>query len=107
LTILVEDRRFPVSEKVVVSPDQQVAQLTVDQLGALIASVVRRVVREELHRDYYVDEHGVKVLYAAEEAAPAYLAELQEDYEAIQGGEVELVSSDEMVQELGDLGLDL
>lgn len=57
-------------------------------------------------RDYYVNEHGVKVLYAAEEADPTYLAELQADYEAIQRGEVELISGDEVMQELRDLGLD-
>jgi len=51
-------------------------------------------------RDYYVDDHGVKVLYAADEAAPTYLAELRADYEAIQRGEVELVSSEDVVQEL-------
>jgi hypothetical protein len=95
-----------VSENTVVSPDQPVAQLTADQLEVLITTVVRRVVREELRRDYYVDEHGVKVLHVAEEAAPTYLAELQEDYEAIQSGEVELSSSEEVVQELRDLGLD-
>ena len=90
------------SENVIVSPDQPVAQLTANQLEALVTAVVRRVVREELRRDYYVDEHGVKVLYAAEEAAPTYLAELQEDYEAIQRDEVELSSSEEVVQELPD-----
>ena len=74
-------------------PDQPVAQLTASQLETLITTVVRRVVREEL-RDYYVNEHGIKVLYAAEEAAPAYLTALQEDYEAIQKGEVELVSGE-------------
>lgn len=94
------------SENTTVLPDQPIAQLTARQLEALITTVVRRVVREELCRDYYVDEHGVKVLYAADEAAPAYLAELQEDYEAIQRDEVEMSSSEEVVQELRDLGLD-
>ena len=78
------------SENVTILPDQSVAQLTAGQLEALITTVVRRVVREELRRDYYVDEHGIKILYVAEEAAPSYLAELQEDYEAIQKGEVQL-----------------
>ena len=87
-------------ENVIVSPDQSVAQLTANQLETLITTVVRRVVREELRRDYYVDEHGVKVLYAAEEAAPACLAELREDYETIQSGEAELIGGDEVVQEL-------
>ena len=45
------------SENTIVSPDQQVTQLTASQLETLIAAVVRRVVREELRRDYYVDEH--------------------------------------------------
>jgi len=95
------------SENTTVLPDQPIAQLTTRQLEAMITAVVRRVVREELCRDYYVDAHGVKVLYAADEAAPPYLAELQEDYEAIQRDEVELSDSEEVLQELRDLGLDL
>ena len=91
------------SENATVLPDQPVAQLTACQLEALIAAVVRRVVREELCHDYYVDEHGVKMLYAADEAAPSYLAELQEDYEAIQRDEVELSGSEEVAQELRNL----
>jgi len=43
------------SENAAVSPDQPVAQLTACQLETLITTVVRRVVREELCRDYYVD----------------------------------------------------
>ena len=91
------------SENTTVLPDQPIAQLTAQQLEAMITAVVRRVVREELCRDYYVDERGVKVLYAADKAAPSYLAELQEDYEAIQRDEVELSDSEEVVQELRGL----
>ena len=91
------------SENTTVLPDQPIAQLTARQLEALITTVVRRVVREELCRDYYVDEHGVKVLYAADKAAPSYLAELQEDYEAIQRDEVELSDSEKVVHELRGL----
>ena len=75
------------SENVIALPNRPIAQLTVSQLGALITAIVRRVVREEFRRDYYVDDHGVKVLYAADEAAPTYLAELRADYEAIQRGD--------------------
>ena len=87
------------SEVASVLPDQPVAQLTVRQLETLITAVVRRVVREELCRDYYVDEHGFKMLYAADEAAPSYLAELEEDFEAIQQGEVKLGCSEHVAQE--------
>jgi hypothetical protein len=95
------------SESVTILPDQPVAQLTARQLESLVAAVVRRVVREELDRGYYVNEQGIKVLYAAEEAAIAYLAELQEDYSAIQREEAELSSGEEVVRELRDLGLDV
>ena len=95
------------SENITVLPDQPVVQLTASQLETLITTAVRRVMREELDRDYYVNEHGVKVLYAAEKAAPTYLAELREDYEAIQKGKVKLDSGKEVVQELRDLGLDI
>jgi nitric oxide reductase large subunit len=93
------------NENVTLSPDQPVAQLTVSQLKALIAAAVQDAVRQEFHRDYYVNEQGIKVLYAAEEAAPAYLAELQQDYEAIQKKEVELVPGEQVLRELG-LGSD-
>ena len=93
------------NENVTLLPDQPVAQLTVSQLKALIAAAVQDAVRQEFHRDYYVNEQGIKVLYAAEEAAPAYLAELQQDYEAIQKKEVELVPGDQVLRELG-LGSD-
>jgi len=93
------------SEKASVLSDQPVAQLTVRQLEALITAVVRRVVREELCRDYYVDAHGIKVLYKAEEAEPSYLAELEEDFEAIQQDEAELSSSEEIAQELRNLAM--
>jgi len=33
-------------------PDQPVAQLTTSQLEVIVTAAVRRVVREELHRDY-------------------------------------------------------
>ncbi len=89
------------------SPEQPVIQLTVRELETLIATVVQRVVREELRRDYYVNENGTKVMYATEEIAPAYLAELQQDYQAIQKGEMKLTSGDQVIQELRDLGLDL
>ncbi len=61
---------------------------------------------EEFHCDYYVNEHGIKMLYRAEEVDSTYLAELREDCKAILGGEVELVSSDKVMLELCDLGLD-
>jgi len=75
-------------------------------LEELITVVVQRVVRKELQRDYYVNERGVRVLYTAEEIAPDYLAELQTDYKAIQESEAELISREDMIQELHDLGLD-
>jgi hypothetical protein len=93
------------SENTTVLPDQPIAQLTAQQLEAMITAVVRRVVREELCRDYYVDEHGVKVLYKAEEAVPSYLAELEKDFEAIQQDEAELSSSEEVAQELRNLAM--
>jgi len=68
-----------VSENIIVSPDQQVAQLTASQLETLIAAVVRRVVREELRRDYYVDEHGRHIVIddvAQHDAAYSTLAKV-------------------------------
>jgi len=93
------------SEQVTSLLDRPVAQLTVRQLESLITAVVQRTVRRELRRDYYVNERGVKVLYAEDKATPIYLAKLQQDYEAIQQGEVELASGEAVAQELRDLGL--
>ncbi len=87
------------------SSDQSIAQLTVGQLRALIAATVQDAVRQEFHRDYYVNEQGVKVLYTADQAAPAYLAELQQDYEAIPKNQVALAPGEQVLRELG-LGAD-
>jgi len=71
--------------------DQPLSNLTVGELKQLIADVVREVIREEL---YYVNEEGFKVLIEEEEAAPEYLAQLNEDYEKILKGEMELVEGE-------------
>ncbi|MBN1888775.1 MAG: hypothetical protein JW850_12340 [Thermoflexales bacterium] len=85
------------SENRSVFPDQPVAQLTVRQLQALITVAVRQAVQEEL--GYYVNEQGIKIRYTAEEAAPDYLAELQQDYEALQAGGLDLASSEVVLGE--------
>ena len=84
--------------------DQPLSSLTVGELRQLIADVVRQVIREEL---YYVNEEGFKVLVEEEDIAPEYLAQLQEDYEKIVKGEMELVEGEKVLQELRELGVNL
>jgi len=83
-----------------------ISQMTRTDLEQLIATVVRRVVREELQNASYVRRDGIRVRYVAEEATPDYLAELQADYQAIQNGQVELADEETMLQELRELGVD-
>jgi hypothetical protein len=57
-----------------------IGQMTRTDLEQLIATVVRRVVREELQNASYIRSDGIQVRVVAEEASPDYLAELQADY---------------------------
>jgi tRNA A37 threonylcarbamoyladenosine dehydratase len=89
------------------TPDQPIGDLTIGDLQKMIAETVRQVVREELSRDYYINEEGFKVLYEEEDIDPDYLAQLNKDYEDIEAGRTELVSGDVVLKELRDLGIDL
>ena len=86
--------------------DRPIGDLTVGDLQEMIARTVREVVREELSRDYYINEEGFKVLYEEENVDPEYLAQLNKDYEDIEAGKVELVSAEVVLEELRDLGVD-
>ena len=83
-----------------------ISQMTRTDLEQLIATVVRRVVREELQNASYIRSDGIRVRYVAEEATPDYLAELQADYQAIQNGQVELADEETVLRELRELGVD-
>jgi hypothetical protein len=89
------------------TPDQPIGDLTIGDLQKMIAETVREVVREELSRDYYINEEGFKVLYEEEDIDPDYLAQLNKDYEDIEAGKVELVSGEVVLEELRELGVDL
>jgi len=86
---------------------QPINTLTVDDLEKMITMIVRKVIREEITQDYYINEDGVKVLYREEEIDPAYLAELQQAYQEIESGKAELTEGEKVVEELRNLGLDL
>ncbi len=87
--------------------DQPIAGLTMGDLRDMIADVVRQVIREEIQRDYYINEDGLKVLYEEEDIAPEYLARLTEEYENIETGRVALVEGDEVLRDLQELGVEL
>jgi hypothetical protein len=87
--------------------DQPIGDLTVGDLREIIAETVREVVREEISRDYYVNDEGFKVLYEEENVDPEYLAQLDKDYEDIEAGKTELVSGEVVLEELRELGVDL
>ncbi|HID64822.1 MAG TPA: hypothetical protein EYP49_19055 [Anaerolineae bacterium] len=78
--------------------DQSVADLTVGDLRDMIAETVREVLREELSRDYYINEEGFKVLYEEEDAEPEYLAQLNKDYEDIKAGRTDLVNGEVVLE---------
>ena len=87
--------------------EQPISDLTIGDLREIIAETVREVVREELSRDYYINEEGFKVLYEEENVDPEYLAQLNQDYEDIEAGKTELVSGEVVLEELRELGVDL
>ena len=89
------------------TPNQPISDLTIGDLREMIAETVRQVVREELSRDYYINEEGFKILYSEEDIDPDYLAQLSKDYEDIEAGKTELVSGDTVLEELRELGVDL
>jgi tRNA A37 threonylcarbamoyladenosine dehydratase len=87
--------------------EQPISDLTIGDLREIIAETVREVVREELSRDYYINEEGFKVLYEEENIDPEYLAQLNQDYEDIEAGKTELVGGEVVLEELRELGVDL
>jgi hypothetical protein len=94
------------TEQTTLFPDQPIDVLTIGDLQTMITEIVRKVVREEISRDYYVNEDGIKVLYEEEDIAPEYLAQLNKDYREVVGGEVDLVPGETVLEELKELGLD-
>jgi len=89
------------------SLNQPIDALTVGDLQVMITEIVRRAVREEISRDYYVNEDGIKVLYEEEDIAPEYLVQLSRDYEDVESGEIELVAGETVIRELRELGLNV
>lgn len=87
--------------------NKPIGALTVKDLQELIAQIVRKVIREEISREFYVNEQGIRVLYEEEATEPEYLAELQRHYEAIQSGRVKLIEGQKVVKELKKLGVKL
>ncbi len=87
------------------SLNQPIDALTIGDLQTMITEIVRKVVREEISKDYYINENGIKVLYEEEDVAPEYLAQLNRDYKDIESGEMELVSGETVLKELKELGL--
>jgi tRNA A37 threonylcarbamoyladenosine dehydratase len=100
-------RGIKMAKATLATPDQPIGDLTIGDLQKMITETVRQVVREELSRDYYINEEGFKVLYEEEDIDPDYLAQLNKDYEDIEAGRTELVSGEVVLKELRDLGIDL
>jgi len=84
----------------VLETTKTVAELTVEEMKALITQTVREILREERKVEYYVNEDGLKVFYEEEDIAPEYLAELMEDYEALQKGELRPIDKNTLLEEL-------
>jgi hypothetical protein len=73
----------------------------------MITDIVRKVIREEITRDYYINEDGIKVFYEEEDIAPEYLAQLNRDYEDLVSGEMELIAGEAVLEELRELELNV
>jgi len=81
--------------------------LTIGDLQVMITEIVRKVVREEISKDYYINENGIKVLYEEEDIAPEYLDQLSRDYEDIESGDMDLIAGEMLLKELKELGLNV
>ncbi|MBI5651928.1 MAG: hypothetical protein HZC40_16050 [Chloroflexi bacterium] len=73
----------------------------------MIAKVVRRVMREERKRDYYIRADGIKVLYAEEDIDPDYLKELNAEANAIKRGKKHTISAAEIKNRLRKSGVNV
>jgi uncharacterized Zn finger protein len=95
------------SDQTFVAPDRPLSTLTVGDLETIITEIVRKVIREEIQTDYYVNEDGIKVRYYAEDIAPDYLAELQQQDELIATGQSATVDGGTVLVQMRNLGLDI
>jgi hypothetical protein len=95
------------TEQTTLSLDHPIDTLTIGDLRAMITEIVRKVVREEISKDYYINEDGIKTLYEEDDIAPEYLAQLNRDYEDIESDEMELIAGETVLEELGELGLNV
>lgn len=87
--------------------NKTISALTVKDFQELIAQIVRKVIREEMSAEFYINEQGFRVRYEEEAIEPEYLAELQHHYQAVQRGRVKLLEGEKMVKELKKLGVKL
>jgi len=95
------------SDQTFVAPDRPLSTLTAGDLETMITEIVRKVIREELQADYYINEGGIKVRYHAEDIAPDYLAELQQQDELIASGKSVTVDSEIVLAQMRNLSLDI
>jgi len=89
------------------SLNQPIDALTIGDLQVMITEIVRKVIREEISKDHYTDEGGIKVLYEEEDIAPEYLTQLNVDYKDIESGDMKLVAGEAVLKELKELGLNV
>ena len=88
-----------------VSKSPKVGTLNAADLEQMITRIVRRVLREEKRRDYYIDANGIKVLYDEEDIDPDYLKELNDQMELIEHGDQHRVSAEEVKSKLRKSGV--
>ena len=77
--------------------DQPITSLTVGDLKKLL----QEVIWEEMSREYYVDEHGLRISYREEEVNPEYLAKLE------RARREPIISGKQMKEELRALGVEI
>ncbi len=79
-----------------ISPETPLSALTVNDLKAII----REIIREEMQREYYVNQDGIRILYQAEDIEPNYGRGLQADYNAYCRGRLDVVAGKTILAEL-------
>ena len=88
-----------------VSKGPKIGSLNAADLEQMITRIVRRVLREEKRRDYYINANGIKVLYDEEDIDPDYLKDLNDQMELIEHGKQQVVSAREVKIKLRESGV--
>jgi hypothetical protein len=74
---------------------QPISKMTLGQLIEVIEATVRKTVSEEFAKDYYITQHGTKVLKQGVRVNQRTLRKFRRDSKKIKAGKMKFTSSEE------------